>query len=303
MSNGILDIYNTPIAQKLTASRMMNKINFKIDNDAFFSNIYWCRFSYNGYDSWNYAFHSHSFYEMHYCISGEAVFKLKTGEDIKISENDFVLFPSKTLHSLDSISENFEKFVIGFDIEIKESEEKSFLKTAFDKDTSPKSYQASEEMQYTVAMILNRILQKNHAYKLAINELLGLVITEIAGIISLDKSILSNQYENEDFRLQALIQFMQDNVGLNLHTEDFAKEMNLSTKQLNRLMKLEYGMTVSEFFRLEKVKRIKEYLLTTDLSLNDIAKKLSFSDEYSMGKTFKSIAGITPGKYRIHYHK
>jgi len=303
MDNHIFDIYNTPTSQKFTASRMMNKINFKIDNYAFFSNIYWCRFSYNGYDSWNYAFHSHSFYEMHFCVSGEAVFQLKTGEKIKISENKFVIFPSKTLHSLDSISENFEKFVIGFDITIKESEEKNFFKTAFDKNASPKSYQASEDMQYAVAMILNRILHKNQAYKLAINELLAFVITEIAGIISVDKNVLLNQYEKEDFRLQALIQFMRDNVTLNLNTDDFAKEMNLSAKQLNRLMKLEYGMSVSEFFRLEKVKKIKEYLLTSDLSLNDIAKKLGFSDEYSMGKTFKSIAGITPGKYRIHYHK
>ena len=95
---------------------------------------------------------------------------------------------------------------------------------------------------YGVALLaLRQIVSyyyKNQAYKLAINELLALVITEIAGIISADKNLLLNQYEKEDFRLQALIQFMRDNVALNLNTDDFAKEMNLSSKQLNRLMKL-----------------------------------------------------------------
>lgn len=304
MSNDkILDIYNVPISNKLTASRAMNRMNFQLDNESFSSNIYWCRFSYNGYDSWNYAFHSHSFYELHYCISGEAVFQLKTGEKIKISQNEFVIFPSKTMHSLDYVSKDFEKFVIGFDIKIKESEEKSFFKTAFDNDMPLKNLSVSEEMQYAVAIILSQVLHKVPAYKLAINNLLTFVITEVARIISSDKNFNLLDYEIEDFRLDILVRFMRDNIDLDLHTEDFAKEMNLSAKQINRLMKATYGMTVSEFFRMEKVKKIKTLLFTTDLSLQDIAKNLGFSDEFSMGKTFKKVAGITPGAYRTNYHK
>ena len=41
MSNDkILDIYNVPISNKLTASRAMNRMNFQLDNESFSSNIY-----------------------------------------------------------------------------------------------------------------------------------------------------------------------------------------------------------------------------------------------------------------------
>ena len=299
----IKDIYNAPISQKLTASRVMSRMNFQLDNESFSSNIYWCRFSYNGYDSWNYAYHSHSFFELHYCIAGNAVFKLISGEEIDLGKNEFVIFPSKTKHSLDYVSDNFEKFVIGFDIKIKESDEKAFFIAAYDKNVPLKKLSASEEMQYIIAIILTKVLYKEPAYKLAINELLTFIITEVARIITADKKVINQDYENEDNRLDALIHFMRDNVNMDLHTEDFAKEMNMSSKQINRLMKNTYGITTSEFFRIEKVKTIKNLLATTDLSLQDIAKKIGFSDEYTMGKTFKKVAGITPGTYRRNYHK
>ena len=301
--NELLEIYNLPISKRLAASKAMNRMNFHIDNVAFTSNVYWCRFSYNGYDSWNYTFHSHSFYELHYCLKGYAVFGLITGEKIKISAGEFVIFPTKTKHDLECLSDDFEKFVLGFDIQVKESEEKNFFLTAFGKEMSITNIASSEELYNIIAMILSRISYKKSGYKLAINELISLVITEVARLITAENEETFPDYANDDKRLETLIRFMKDNIAMDLSTDDIAKEMGLSAKQLNRLMTNTYGLTIAEFFRIEKVKKIKNLLLQTDLSIRDIAKKMNYSDEYAMNKSFKKVAGITPGTYRREYYK
>lgn len=295
-------IFHSNLSRELNSSREMNRMKFNLNNDAFSSNVYWLRFAYSGHERWNYNFHNHSFYEFHCCVAGTAEYELSTGERFLIGRDEFLLFPPKTYHSIQNVSDDYVRFTLGFDIKVKDNEDMLF-RSVFNTANQVEHIAVSEFMKNIVENIMKQVMARKPAYVLVVGELLELVIIELARQISDKNGFEIVTDKGEDMRLEKLIKFMRDNVRLKLTSEDFAREMNLSVKQINRWMKDAYGMSVSEYFKAERMKQIGKLLTTTDLRIIDIAMQFGYEDEYSMSKTFKRVMGLTPGKYRIHYHK
>ncbi len=296
------NIFYSNLSRELTASREMNRMKFNLNNDVFSSNVYWLRFAYSGHERWNYNFHNHSFYEFHYCVLGEAEYELSTGEKFLLAQDEFLLFPPKTYHSIKRVSDDYIRFTLGFDITVKNNEDTMF-KSVFSSRVQAERIMASRFMRDLIENIMKQVMEREPAYVLVVGGLLELVIIEAARHVSSKNEFEVITNESEDMRLEKLIKFMRDNVRLKLTSEDFAREMNLSVKQINRWMNEAYGMSVSEYFKAERMKQIGKLLTTTDLRISDIAMQFGYEEEYSMSKTFKRVMGMSPGQFRIHYHK
>lgn len=277
-----------------------SRLNISISNYAFDSNIIWCRIAFNNREIWNTAKHSHSFYELHLCLSGEAVFEAGNNNLLTINPGEFIFLPPKQSHKLCQVSDDFSKFVFGFVLKLKESDEYSFLKESFN-NIPIGVFKASQTMLEAPQRILNDIAQHNNGFKLMSSMFLSSVIIEIARIINPSYKNTNIKYENKDKRLDALILYMRDNLQQHLTVEDFAAQSNMSSKQLNRIMFENYNMSVSEFFKKERIEKAKDLITHTELSMGQIAQKVGFSDEFSMGKIFKRIEGMTPARYRSSY--
>ena len=72
----------------------LNKTAFEIDIYS-----YWCRIVYNKYKKWNDKSHSHSFWELHLCQTGECQIEIG-GEKYVMNKNKFLLLPPKTVHTI-----------------------------------------------------------------------------------------------------------------------------------------------------------------------------------------------------------
>ena len=63
--------------------------------------------------------HHHSFFELHFCLSGEARICLNEEQEVSLIPGTFVLLPKNLNHKI-SCLKDFAEFVCGFQIELNE---------------------------------------------------------------------------------------------------------------------------------------------------------------------------------------
>lgn len=73
---------------------------------------------------------------------------------------------------------------------------------------------------------------------------------------------------------------------------------NLSTAYFSRKFKEQTGQNFSEFLERARLERATELLLTSDLSLNEIADQVGFNDYSYFSSRFKKNYGIGPLIYK-----
>lgn len=274
------------------------QLELTISNYAFEADVLWCRFARN--ERWNVAIHNHSFYELHFCLSGFAKFCNNKNEVLSLQPGSFVIFQAGQEHRLSFSSENFEKLVFAFHLTLKPSEDLPFFESAYN-NISFNVFEASDKMIRYTQKLCEESNSDSPAYKLSVTNLLSELILEIARIITPQHHSRKILYKNKDNRLDTLVLFIRDNLSHHLTSEDFAAESNMSIKQLNRLMEATYHMSVSDFFRKERIEKAKQLLIDTTYTIAQIAQEVGFSDEFSFSKTFKRMTGVPPGFFRTSF--
>lgn len=86
-----------PPKNALVASKKLNKIISVVENNLFNLEVMWFRTVYEGAEIPNTALHSHSFYELHLCLSSANYFEIN-GSEIYLQKGEFLLLPPKTKH-------------------------------------------------------------------------------------------------------------------------------------------------------------------------------------------------------------
>lgn len=82
-----------------------------------------------------------------------------------------------------------------------------------------------------------------------------------------------------------------------LEVNQIAKALNLSHSHLSGTLQQETGHHPCHFYDLKILDKAKTLLTNTDLSIAEIAKKLTY-DPSNFGKFFKKFAGQTAGEFR-----
>lgn len=82
-----------------------------------------------------------------------------------------------------------------------------------------------------------------------------------------------------------------------LEVNQIAKALNLSHSHLSDTLQQETGHHPCHFYDLKILDKAKTLLTNTDLSIAEIAKKLTY-DPSNFGKFFKKFAGQTAGEFR-----
>ena len=77
-----------------------------------------------------------------------------------------------------------------------------------------------------------------------------------------------------------------------------AENLHVNPAYLSVLFKKEMGSNFSDYLNTLRIKRSKELLVTTNLSLLDISLLTGFEEQSYFTKVFKKLAGTTPNKYR-----
>jgi AraC-like DNA-binding protein len=76
------------------------------------------------------------------------------------------------------------------------------------------------------------------------------------------------------------------------------QQLNKEYSQLSRLFSSVEGITIEQFFILQKTEKVKEWLTYDELTLSEIAWKLGYSSVAHLSAQFKKTTGMTPSQFK-----
>ena len=106
-----------------------------------------------------------------------------------------------------------------------------------------------------------------------------------------------------DPRVERVISIIKKDLSKDIPLEQFARTVNLSSSHLNYLFKEAVGVTVTKYIRVLRMERAKGLLETTFLTVKEIGSECGLKDESHFVQNFKAAHGLTPLRYRRHYHR
>ena len=77
-----------------------------------------------------------------------------------------------------------------------------------------------------------------------------------------------------------------------------SKALHKDYSSLSRLFSEVTGITIEQFFILQKIEKVKELLVYDELTLSEIAWKLGYSSVSHLSAQFKKITGLTAGSFK-----
>jgi len=98
--------------------------------------------------------------------------------------------------------------------------------------------------------------------------------------------------------LKPAFAYIRDHLSGDLSLQTVASICHVSPSYFSRIFAKQKLGSYSDYINGEKISQAKRYLKLTDLTISQIASKLSYADSGYFIKVFKKIVGVTPNEYR-----
>ena len=109
---------------------------------------------------------------------------------------------------------------------------------------------------------------------------------------------MNDYQEITDPRVRRAVFYMEQNISTAVSTEDVAEELEISTRQLERLFQIYLRESPASYFRKLRLRHANWLLHNTKHPITEIAQECGFSDSSHFAKRFKDLFGLTPGQAR-----
>ncbi|MBQ8885237.1 MAG: helix-turn-helix domain-containing protein [Clostridia bacterium] len=275
-------------------SARLSKIDLTFAHGGYTFKTYWCRVTMNKGGVFNGKEHSHSFFELHLALKGEGCF-LADGKTYSLKSGEYLLFAPEKRHTALSESEDFEKFVWGFEVLNTDKDGGRRLFTALRERSF---FNCGESILELLSLIFKDVKERARDYIETVRLKLFLLFTELLRAVLPPEKEEESQKTESDPRMGMIAAYVEDNILHGLTAGDVSKELGLCEKQLSRICMYSCNQTLFGYISRKKIEMARRLLKETDLTLSELAELLGYSDAYSFGKAFKREEGMSPVKFR-----
>lgn len=99
--------------------------------------------------------------------------------------------------------------------------------------------------------------------------------------------------------------YLTDDLPKQNYSDYISEKTNVSYSysSLSNIFSAKEKITLEKYIIIQRIERVKELLIYTDTSLNDIAFKMRFSSVAHLSNQFKKVTGLTPSFFRNNRNK
>jgi len=101
--------------------------------------------------------------------------------------------------------------------------------------------------------------------------------------------------------IRPILAYVDRHCGEGISLDDIAGVMHVSSSRVRHVFKDVTGVGFKEYLTQARLAEAKKLLLGTDLSVADIAHRVSYSNMYQFYKVFYRSCAMSPGEYRHYY--
>lgn len=106
------------------------------------------------------------------------------------------------------------------------------------------------------------------------------------------------EVSNADMYVRMAKNYIESNIYSGVSVNDIVSYLGVSQPYLFKIFKQSTGMPPKKYIDKYKLKKAKEMLSGTNLSVSDIAEGMGYCDVHGFSKFFKENEGISPSGYR-----
>ncbi|MBQ1455168.1 MAG: XylR family transcriptional regulator [Thermoguttaceae bacterium] len=108
----------------------------------------------------------------------------------------------------------------------------------------------------------------------------------------------TDAFPNDDSQMVRAYRLIRDQAVFGLRVADVMAECSVTERSLQRWFKKRFGHTPEKEIALIRLRKAKELLRTTNLSIRAVAEQSGFSSERYFSQAFRRLTGMSPNQYR-----
>lgn len=263
-------------------------------------NVDWFR-AIHHYDVPNHAWHEHRNVEMHFVMSGSVTFSVP-GKTLDVIGGQAIIIPPNMPHRLQNSSgQMYYRYVLKFSIECEDDEPEALFMA-----------QALDVQDVRIIPIYGRVMELledcMHEAVERINGFTTIIEVNLIGILTAVARELTHsskvsyavreKINTDQQRMQHIMSILESDDMTAINIEELAQKVFLSSRQMQRIVQRQYGMTMRELIMKLRLKRAKELLKNPDMPINEIAQQTGFASQQSFSRFFRKMEGEPPASYR-----
>ncbi len=239
--------------------------------------------------------HSNAQYELHISLQGNYIIDVER-ESYNLSKRQALLIAPGQYHFTQGLCDSTHRLVIPFMIQC----DKEAADTFYNQVYPCSLIQLSDFDLLLCNMIEAEIKEQRTFWYENVCSLYTLIISTVLRALS---HRITDEDENDpikdDRRLMIIDDFFEKNLTENSTMETLSSLVNLSRRQLNRVIKIHYGMSFRDKLRQARMDRAEWLLRTTNMSVEMICDSVGYQSAPSFYKGFKIQFGVSPREYRL----
>jgi len=113
--------------------------------------------------------------------------------------------------------------------------------------------------------------------------------------------VLDNQKQKQIEKIKGILikKVQSGEIEEHFSIIDFlSKTFHKDYSNISRLFSEVEGITIEQFFILQKIEKVKELLVYAELNLNEISWQLGYSSVGHLSAQFKKVTGLTPSHFK-----
>ena len=240
--------------------------------------------------------HSHDYYELFFLLEGERRFYVQN-EMVLLSPKSFCVIEPFNMHKTEG--DSFLRININISSELLSKSEISFLNSCA-KKRALKLDENYADLCFKILKEASKLQlewKDNDGYKLALARSV-LYFLQKQNLTQITNTYSTDSVEKIDTLILKMVAYINENYQTDITLKSLSERFFLCKATLCERFRQTMNCSIMKYLFSVRVSKAREFLLTTDKSMEEIAELCGFSSANYFGLVFKKATGLSPLHYR-----